>query len=284
MQDALVTLGELEARGFLPQIVQALNDLNTRESSDAETRRRMQRAVAGAISALEALHELDGFRPVFFVSIGGYDPSIKNMAYDALPNIVDDPGEIIIQIIQDPSNNPETKFDAFQEMLRTNAPDSSKAKVAAAALGTGWTYSTSNPTLQRASREMRKSAIDTINQYGAADDSVYTFLERSYSNNFVNTVPDYDEIKKTVDALASLKTDQASELLLKFLRDLHGRRQSGVWGNKERQALQWVVPALGATQTQSQQARQLLTTIQRSSDYTGAEQGWARDALRALGQ
>jgi hypothetical protein len=244
----------------------------------------MQRAAAGAISALEALHEPEGYRPVFFASIGWYDPSIKNMAYNALPNILDDPGEIIIQIIQDPANNPETKFEALQEMLTTGAPNSSKAKVAAAALGAGWNYFTSNPTFQRAASEMRKSAIDTISLLGAADDSVYTNLERSYSNNFINVVPDYDEIKKTVGALSSLKTNQAVDLLMKFLQELNSRRQTGVWGNKERQALQWLIPGLGATQTQSQQARQLLTTIQRSSNYTTTEQGWARDALRALGQ
>jgi hypothetical protein len=196
---------------------------------------------------------------------------------------VDDPGEVIAEIIRDPSNNPGVKLRAWQEMLRANAPDSSKAKAAAVALEVGWGYQTSNTALQRDSRTMRTSAIDTIRLLGAADNSVYVNLDKSYSNNFINNNPDYDEIRKTIDALAAIKTDEAVELLLKFLTELNNRRRSGVWGNKERQCMQLVIPALGATGTQSQEVRLLLTTIQRSQDYTGAEQGWARDALRQLG-
>jgi len=284
MQDALVALGQIGAKEFVPHIVQALDDLNTRETSDVETKRRMQRGVLGAISALEALHELDGFRPVFFASVGWYDPAIKDIASAALPNIVEDPGESIIEIILGSSNNPDIKYNAWREMLLTNAPNTSKARVAAVALDTGWTYSTSNQNYQRSLREMRKSAIDIIRFYGVEDDSVYANLEKCYGNNFNSTVPDYDEIRKTLDTLSALGSDEAVQLLLNFLRELHTRRRGGPWGNKERQVFQWVVPSLGATKTQSTDVVQLLTTIQRSDDYTGAEQGWARDALRELGQ
>ena len=284
MQDALTALGQVGGRQFLPQIVLRLNDFNTNTLSDVESRRRVNRAVVGCINYLEALHEIDGFKPVFFASIGWYDPAIKSMASVALPNIVDDPGDVIIEIIQDSSNIPSIKYEAWREMLRTRAPDSSKAKVAAVALATGWNYSTPNVTFQRNLREMRMSAIDTIRLMGVADDSVYTDLEKSYSNNFINNVPDYDEIRKTLNCLSATGSDQAVELLLKFLRELNARRRSGPWGNKERQMLQWIVPGIGATKTQSQDVRLLLSTIQRSSDYTGAEQGWARDALRQLGQ
>jgi len=282
MQDALTALGQVGGKDFLPHIIQRLTDFNTRSISDTETKRRVQRAVVGAINALEALHEPAGFRPVFFASIGWYDPVIKSIASVALPNIVDDPGDIIITIIQDTSNIPSVKYEAWREMLRTKAPNSSIAKVAAAALATGWTYSSSNPTFQRNLREMRMSAIDTIRVMGVHDDSVYINLDKSYINNFINNVPDYDEIRKTISCLSAIRTDEAVQLLLKFLRELHARRRSGPWGNRERQVLQLVVPALGATKTQSQDVRLLLTTIQRSSDYTGAEQIWARDALREI--
>ena len=283
MQDALTALGQVGGVEFVPHIVLRLNDFNTQVISDTESKRRVQRAVVGCINALEALHDPAGFRPVFFASTGWYDPAIKTMASVALPNIVDDPGDIIIGIIQDPSNIPAIKYEAWRDMLRTKAPDSSKAKVAAVALATGWYYSTANVTYQKNLREMRMSAIDTIRQLGAADDSVYANLEKSYSNNFINNVPEWDEIRKTVGCLSALKTDNAVQLLLKFLRELHARRRSGPWGNKERDCLQLVIPALGATRTQSQDVKLLLTTIQRSSDYTSAEQGWARNALSQLG-
>jgi len=283
MQDALTALGQVGAKQFLPQIVLRLNDFNTHSPSDAESRRRVQRAVVGCVNALQGLHDISGFRPVFFASIGWYDPSIKTMASVALPNIVDDPGDVIIQIIQDTSNTAPVKYEAWREMLRSKAPDSSKGKVAAVALATGWIYSASDVNSQTNLREMRKSAIDTIRQTGVADSSVYTYLEKSYTNNFINNVPDYDEIRKTLNTLSSLGTDDSVKLLLKFLQDLNARRRNGPWAQKERQLLQWVIPSIGVTKTQSQDVKLLLTTIQRSSDYTSAEQGWARDALKQLG-
>ena len=282
MQDALNALGDVGGKEFVPQIVLRLNDFNTVINSDVESRRRINRAVVGCINALEALHDIRGFRPVFFASIGWYDPTIKRMASVALPNIVDDPGEVIIEIIQDPSHVPSVKYEAWREMLRTRAPNESKRKVAAVALATGWNYTTPNLTFQKNLREMRMSAIDTIRQMGVHDNSVYADLEKSYSNNFINTVPDYDEIRKTISCLSVIASEESVNLLLKFLRELHARRRNGPWGNKERQMLQWIIPGIGATKTQSQEVKLLLTTIQRSSDYTGAEQGWARDALREI--
>jgi len=284
MQDALTALGQAGGKEYVSHIVLRLHDFNTQNISDVETKRRVQRAVVGCINALEALHDISGFRPVFFASTGWYDPAIKAIASVALPNIVDDPGDVIIEIIQDTSVIPPIKYEAWREMLRTRAPGESKAKVAAVALATGWYYSTANPTWQKNLSEMRMSAIDIIRQFGVQDNSVYANLEKSYSNNFINNVPNYDEIRKTLTCLSVIKTDDAVNLLLKFLRELNSRRRSGPWGNKERQMLQWVIPAIGATQTKSQDVRQLLTTIQRSSDYTGAEQGWARDAIRQIGQ
>jgi hypothetical protein len=284
MQDALIALGQTGDRQFVPYIVLRLNDFNTEAISDVEVKRKVQRAVVGAIGALEALRDPAGFRPVFFVSTGWYDPTIKNMASIALPNITDDPSDIIIEIIQDPSNAPPIKYEAWRDMLRTGAPNESKAKVAAAALAAGWNYSTSTPQYQRNLTEMRMSAIDILRQMGVPDDSVYVNLDKSYSNNFNNAVPNYDEIKKTLDALGALKTDQAVQLLIKYLREINGRRQSGIWGNKEKQMFNWLVPSLGATKTGGTDARLLLTTIQRSSAYTSAEQVLARNALRELGQ
>ena len=283
MQDALTALGQVGGVDFVPHIVLRLNDFNTQVISDTESKRRTQRAVVGCINALEGLHDISGFEPVFFASIGWYDPSIKAMASVALPNIVEDPGEVIIKIIQDTSNTPPIKYEAWREMLRSKAPGSSKAKVASVALATGWFYSTSNVTYQTNLREMRKSAIDTIRINGAYDESVYTNLEKSYTNNFINNVPDYDEIRKTLETLSALKSEEAVNILLKFLRELHARRRSGPWAQKERQLLQWVLPAIGGTGTNSQDVRNLLNTIQRTSDYTNAEQGWARDAMRQLG-
>jgi HEAT repeat protein len=283
MQSSLIALGQIGATEFVPQIVQRLNNFNAQTVSNPETRRRIQMAVVGCISALEALQDIRGYRPVFFASVGTYDPSIREIAANALPNIAEDPADVIIAIIQDPSSPPNVKLTAWNEMLKTRAPDSSKTRVAAAALATSFNYTTNNRNFQMLLSEMRKGAIDIIRQFGVSDNSVYNNLEKTYASNFINNAPDYDEIMLTLNALAAIKTDEAVGLLYKFLQELHGRRRSGPWANKERRLFEWVVSCLGATGTQSVDVRILLTTIQRTETYTSQEQNMAASALRDLG-
>jgi hypothetical protein len=126
--------------------------------------------------------------------------------------------------------------------------------------------------------------MGTISKTGIVDDSVYVNLKKSYDQNFVNNTPDYNEIRVTISTLSSLATDRAVELLVGFLGELNERRRSGPWDNRERNVFSWVVEGIGATKTESQDAKTLLTFAQRSQNYTPAEQGWARNALRALGQ
>jgi hypothetical protein len=281
MQAALIALGQVDGRAFIPQIVQRLNDYNTQTYKN-EAKLRVQMAVIGCVNALEALKDISGYRPVFFAYTGSYDPSVKQIAYNALPNITEDPGDVISAIIQDASTNPFVKLEAWKEMLRTKAPEASKAKVASAALATGWIYTTSNKAFQVHLRDMRKGALDIIRQYGAADNSVYGNMDKSYSNNFINKEPDYDEIMMTLNALAALKSDEAVNLLYKYLNELHTRRRIGPWGDKERRVFQWVISCVGATGTKSGDVILLLTTIQRTALYTPFEQGLAKNALAKL--
>jgi len=283
MQAALIALGQIGAKDYTPHVVQRLNFFNTQTFSDVETRRRVQRAVTGCVRALEAFHEIDGYRPVFFVYIGSYDKAIQDIAANTLPNIVDDPGDVIIAIIRDPSNNPRIKYDAWREMLRTRAPGSSKAKVAAIALSTGWNYSTTDINFQTNLREMRKGAIDTIRQFGAPDDSILTSMKKSYDENFISTKPDFDEIRLTLNALSAINSEPAVELLQGFLRDLHARRRSGPWANKEKQCFDWVISAIGATGTKSTSVEQLLNTLYRESKFTSAEKKGVESTMKALG-
>ncbi|MDR0323353.1 MAG: hypothetical protein LBI12_02765 [Treponema sp.] len=283
MQAALIALGQVGGTDFIPHIVQRLTEYNSQTFRNAETRRRMQMAVIGCINALEVFQDVSGYRPVFFVAYGAYDTSVKQIALNALPNIVNDPADVIIELIQNPSLAPDIKLVAWNEMLRSKAPNSSKARVAAVALETGWTYSTTNQAMRTRLSDMRKSAIDIIRQYGVADDSVYANLERSYNTNFINNTPDFDEIMLTMNALAAIRSDEAVEILHKILQELNLRRHSGPWGDKERLIFQWAVSCISVTETKNPYIRLLLTTITRADSYTPFEQSLARDALRALG-
>jgi len=281
MQAALIALGQVNGIDYLPAIIQRLNQYNMQTFRD-EAKSRVQMAVVGCISAIEALKDISGYMPVFYVYTGSYDPDVKQIAYNALPNISDDPAEVTIAIIQEPSNDPYIKFEAWKELLRTKAPDSSKAKAAVTAISTSWSYATSNRSYLATLGEMRKSAIDIVRQCGAADNIVYDYLDRSYSNSFNNREPDYEEMILSLNALAALKSDEAVGLLLKYLRELHSRRRIGPWEDKERRVFQWLISCIEFTGTKSMDVRLMLSTIQRTADYTPFEQGLARNALAKL--
>jgi hypothetical protein len=282
MQSALIALGQVVGKEFTPHVVQRLNFFNTQTFTDVETRRRVQRAVTGCVRALEAFHNIDGYRPVFYVYMGSYDKAIQDIAANTLPNIVDDPGDVISSIIRDPSNNPRIKYEAWKEMLRTRAPGSSKSKVAATALSTGWNYSTTDINFQTNLREMRKGAIDTIRQFGAPDDSILTSLKKSYDENFSSSKPDYDEIRLTLNTLSAINSEPSVELLRGFLSDLHEKRRSNIWSNKEKQCFDWVVSALGATGTQASSVEQLLNTMYRETKYSAQEKRSIESTMKAL--
>ena len=281
MQAALIALGQVNGIDYLPAIIQRLNQYNMQTFRD-EAKLRVQMAVVGCISAIEALKDISGYMPVFYVYTGSYDTDVKQIGYNALPNISDDPAEVTIIIIQEPSNDPYVKFEAWKELLRTKAPDSSKAKAAVAAIATSWNYATSNRSYLATLGEMRKSAIDIVRQCGAADNIVYEYLDRSFSNSFNTREPDYEEMILSLNALAALKSDEAVGLLLKYLRELHSRRRIGPWEDKERRVFQWLISCLEFTGTKSSDVRLMLNTIQRTADYTPFEQGLARNALAKL--
>jgi len=284
MRAALVALGQTDGRAFIPHIVQRLEYFNIQEVRDAERRRRIQMGVLGCISALESFKDIRAYRPLFFTKVGPFDAIVKETASNALPNIVDDPSEAIIAIIQDPRNEPPVKLLVWREMDRTKMPNDSKAKIAAASLSVGWLYQTSNKNHQTMLRELRKSAIDLIGQIGVSEDSVYINLEKSYRNNFISNSPDFDEIIMTLNTLAAVKTDHSVNLLLKFLQEINGRRRSGPWGNTERRIFELLTTNLGKTGSKSVEVRLLLTTISRNSSYTSQEQTMAANALKALTQ
>ena len=284
MQDALIALGNVDGKDFSPHIIERLSRFNSQTFTDQETRRFAQRGVVGCVKALEAMGDPAGYRPVFFVYVGSYDPAIRlDIAYNALPSILDDPGEVISEIIIDPSSDPRIKLEAWKEMLKSKASGSSKAKTASVALATSFVYNTSNRVFQTNLKDMRKSAIDTIRENGVPDDSVYPNIEKAYNTAFTTASPDYEEIQKILDALRTIKSEEAVGLLLKFLQELHGRRRSNTWGTMERNVFERVVYAIGATGTQDINVRLLLTNIRGSSNYTSAEQRMAANALTALG-
>ena len=158
--------------------------------------------------------------------------------------------------------------------------DNSRVKSAAFALAAGWErYMNSTDKVESCLSEMRKTAIDVICKSGYADESVYDSLEKSYINNFISPEPDYEEIKKTLDALAAINTDRAVRILLLFLQGLHQKKCGGIWSRKDEQVFPWIVESLSLTKFVSKNVWNFLLVICRTEKYTMNERMQARDAL-----
>jgi len=158
---------------------------------------------------------------------------------------------------------------------------SSQAKSAAFALAAGWEgyMKDTSDKVNHCMQEMRKTAIDTICQYRYADESVYDSLEKSYINNFLCEKPDYEEIHKTLNALAAINTDKSISLLFIFLQGLHQKKSLGNWSGKETQIFPWVVANLGLTNIKSKNIWNLLVAIYHAERYSREERLCAKNAL-----
>ena len=287
MYEALVAMGQVDAYDYAYHIAEILSGFNARATTNQELKSQIQRVVPGTVHALEALCVPIGVKPVLIASEGWYDTYIRDIASAALVNIIDALseviGDIVHDIIRDPFNNPNIKSKAWFELLHSRAPDDAKAKVAAAALEISYTFVGTTHENMNLFKNMRMSAIDAIRLYGVADDFVYPYLERTYREAFYTSNTDFPVIIQVSETLSAVKTDEAVDLLTQFLRQINIRRQSGPWGASERDIMRVLITAIANTGTQSTQTIQLLRIMQGSSNYTGAEQGWARSALTILG-
>jgi len=159
--------------------------------------------------------------------------------------------------------------------------DISKVKKAAFALATGWDNfkESHNEKYKTYLGEIRKNAIDVICQFGYSDDSVYKNLGKSYTINILSAAPDYDEIKKTLDALAAIKSDRAISMLTKYFMELHIKRCNTQWGNKEDIIYPWIVNSIGLTKYKTKNISYILGIILQTDKYTLQERQHAENVL-----
>jgi len=154
-----------------------------------------------------------------------------------------------------------------------------KAREAAFALAVGWETPAITEDDNSRLSQMRKAALDAISFFGIANDSVFINLEKSFFNNLSSNTPDYEEIRKTLNALTELNTDKTVNLMYKFLNELHNKRSNPAWGNKESRIYQWVINSLMITGVRYKKIAILLHNILRTEIYTMQERVIAKNAL-----
>jgi len=265
--EALMALGRIRATGYLPHVVRVLDNLNPMPTPD---RLYGERIAFGAIIALEKYQDLSGYLPVFLASVGWYSQRVRTQATKSLPFIAKDPSSPMLNLMKSPAYDNSIKKLGLENIEKiTTASTKGKAEVAVAALAEGHRAAGSNQQMRGISAEMRRQALDMIRKYKSNDPAIYMLMRRSYTNGF-----DVQEKIAAINALSSLKTEEAAEMLSEFLTAL----KLPLTPDQD-QIIRALIPALGRTERPS--ARLALTQVTKQ-DYTPAIKKLASDAINQI--
>jgi hypothetical protein len=239
--EALMSLGRLQAKAYLPQMIRFLHSLNIRSIYSSDNLSR-ERAAYGAIIGLEKMSEPAAYLEVFAASKAGYSNRITGQADRSLPIVSSDPGPYLTSVIQSAGSSFEDKLIALQSIDASNLPNDQKAAAAVVALVQAWNYITSNVTSLSDLREIRKQCMDMVTKYGTQDPRVPPLLERSYSDQ-----PDMNEKLSAIAALGKIGTDDSARFLNNLLAGLNTKQKDGSAKQDEDRLVRAVIPALGSS-------------------------------------
>jgi len=270
--EALMALGKIRATNYLPQVIRVLQSVNASPTTD---RLNGERIAFGAIISLEKYGDPSGYLPVFFASTGWYSNRIKDQAKKSLPLIASDPTPFMLEVVKGPGYNYPTKYEALQNIEKSDVSNANKVNVAVAALAEGWRGSSNDVQLRTTLANMRKLAIRMINRYKTSDESIYPLLERCYTQGF-----DTEEKLSAIAALASQGTEESAKRLSKYLMDLNSKRQSGNIRQEDEQMVRAIIPALGQAGRPS--GKTALNAV-IALDWTPAVKTLAENAIKQIG-
>jgi len=237
--DALIALGKTGAKEYSPHIAKLLENTTLYREGDIIA----EEAVAyGCIYALERFRDPVGYFSVFLASVSGFSKRITDAAKQALKKIVDDPSQILAQIIR---NEPSLKinYEALKAEINSSAPLMNKAMVSAEALKKGLILSSSNVEEETWLRELRITALQVfINLDSPYEPSIPLIEELLYK------VKDQTEKFLALEALGSMGGDECAQVLARFLAFQNQRQQAGVTMEDNLMVIS-TIRALGATKS-----------------------------------
>ncbi|MDR2053820.1 MAG: hypothetical protein LBP80_10430 [Treponema sp.] len=268
---AMIALGQMQAKEYLPRIIQILNDTNIWPAS--QSRQPYERLAYGAIVALDHFRDEAGYLPVFFAARAWYDDRVKNHARQTLPKISAEPWDLLISVIKGAGYSIENKLDALQALDESSAEKGKKSEAANAALAQTWLIAAKDSLDLENIKDLRKASIGMLSKYGAQDDTTYSLLERACNQG------DIDEKRAAINALAALADSQAVAILSRSLQGMNVRLTDNVLTNSDRAMTQALITALG--KTGNSEARAALRSV-LNYDWTSAIKNLAQANLQKI--
>jgi HEAT repeat protein len=268
---SMIALGQMQAKEYLPQIIQILEDTNIRPA--LQNRQSYEQLAYGAIVALDHFGDESGYLPVFFAARGWYDDWVKSQARQTLPKISAEPWDLLISVIKGTGYSIGNKRDALQALDESSAENGKKSEAANAALTQSWGITAKDNLDYENLKDIRKISIGMLGKYGAGDDSGYSLLERTFNRG------DIDEKRAVINALAALADSQAVAILSRLLQVINVKRADNILTNSDWIIAQAIIIALG--KTGNNEARPALSSV-LNYGWTNAIKNLARANLQKI--
>lgn len=268
--ESLTAIGKVKGLDFTEQISLLLKDLNLNPDRDSQA---AEIIAYGSINALEKLGGPLAYRQVFLASVGWYSKRVKDRAAQALPNIVEDPTEILGEIMKEAG--PEVKLAALQAADESRGSDEKKILLAVGALGSGLYEQPKDLRQQARYGELRVLAISLLVKLRAKSEASLPLLKQVIERNY-----DVNEKLSAVTALGINGGDGATKILAEFL-DKQNQRQASGLPDPDNRFTTALIRSLGITKNPL--GRPALLAVE-FSNYTPAMIRTSKEALQEIDQ
>jgi hypothetical protein len=269
--DALTALGNIGIASYAERIAMMLRDLNMNPGGNAQS---AEIVAAGCIAALERLREKVGYIPVFDASMGWYSRWVKDAAGSALRAMVEDPSEMLAEILGTDTSLP-AMLRALETEAASSAPAAGKIMVALAALDQTGIREGKNAIEKTLLAQIRTTAVSLLSALKADTKEVLSYLSKLLSSDSVST----GEKIGVIEALGAAGSKEAASVLIAYLKWTNDRKASDIMPKDDR-LLRATIRVLGAMK-RPEAAPEIIRV--KILDYSLGPTRDAEDALKKIG-
>ncbi|MCA1753743.1 MAG: PBS lyase [Spirochaeta sp.] len=228
MREAVRTLGRIDATQYAGQLAVMLRNMNL-QVSPLDERREIESVALATVIALERLREPVGFEPVFFAANSWYSTQsgVRATARDALPEIINDPTDILMDITRS-TTSIEVKELALRVGLDSTASETDKAEFAAQALEHALSVSPRTRIEERALKSLRMNALAALRDLDEKADRAVPSMARMLIRYQSDSLYDQDEMLALINAMGTFSNDDSVRALSGFMRYQTERRERGL--------------------------------------------------------
>jgi len=224
--EAIMALGSMGARQYAEDMAMMLRNINF-NYDDIQNQRKNEIIAYALVTALGRLGEAVGYEPVFFASQGWYSGrrQVKQQAEKVLQQIVDDPSDQLLQILRT-NDDFELKLAALEAAERSDAPEISKAELAAAAIDEGLNYSPKNKSESRILKTIRLNALEMLKKYPQPENErLLENLSSMLQMYRTNRLFDEDEMLPLLEAMGTFNGADVARPLAELMGYYNQRRE-----------------------------------------------------------